>query len=471
MRANDRFVASLFALPGARGVSHVRFLARAAAAHLSLLRRAVRDAKAPSAELLEPISSLVERLPARQLREEFLLDPVFIEGLHAAADESRALANWHRAIAEPSVADVCATTACRAPRLGNTLLALLLRHDPGWCGRIVVQSDLYGRLRFPLCDWSFLLSSNRLDPWSVCAEENVVTTLTRNEVRFALENGTEQPLVHMPRHDWLRMLVDNDDSIDGRGMQFFPGEIAVRLHFANPIPGWRIRYEPLALLDFERHAGLTGGLVAAVLDGLRHHAPPIAAEFDAVMSVVRGWELPATPQGTLQSFSDPTLPRVMGVNVLYSPSDEPLVCPFCLTWFGHELGHTKSYLIETILHAAGGSLTTNGNQMTDPIARYGRALAHRTLLQIPYTHLYEWALLISALEGKFAALPWPVSADPIAFGEDLRLEIEEAFERIAEETDLTSCGRAVIGRLQSLFATVSCRWWRLTRQSSTATPR
>lgn len=250
---------------------------------------------------------------------------------------------------------------------------LLLRHDPDWCGRIVLQSDLYGRLRFPLCDWSLVLSSNRLDPWSVCAEENVVATLTPRDVRFSLESGTEQPLVHMPRQDWLRMLVGNDDSIDGRGIQFFPGDIAVRLHLASPIPGWRIRYEPLALLDFERHAGLTGGLVAAVLDALRHHAPSVAAEFDAVMSVVRGWELPATPHGTLQSFSDPTLPRVMGINVLYSQSDEPLVCPFCFTWFGHELGHTKSYLIETILHAAGGSLTTNGNQMTGPIARYGRS--------------------------------------------------------------------------------------------------
>lgn len=63
-------------------------------------------------------------------------------------------------------------------------------------------------------------------------------------------------------------------------------------------------------------------------------------------------------------------------------------------------------------------------------------------------------------------MSWSVSADPIAFGEDLRHEIEEAFERIAHETELTPCGRAVIGRLQSLFATVSCRWRRLAQRKN-----
>ena len=77
---------------------------------------------AQAAALLQPIGSLVERLPTRRLREQFLLDPVLIEGMHAAADESPTLANWHRAIAEPSVAGLCSTTARRTPRLGNTLL-------------------------------------------------------------------------------------------------------------------------------------------------------------------------------------------------------------------------------------------------------------------------------------------------------------------------------------------------------------
>src|SRR5262249_29702327 len=127
MRANDRVLASLFSLPGACGESHVRFLSRAAAAPFLLLRPAPRDANRSIAPLLEPIGTLVERLPTRGLREQFLLDPVLIEGLHAAADCSATLANWHRVIAEPSVASVCSTTARRTQRLGNSFLALLLR--------------------------------------------------------------------------------------------------------------------------------------------------------------------------------------------------------------------------------------------------------------------------------------------------------------------------------------------------------
>ena len=30
----------------------------------------------------------------------------------------------------------------------------------------------------------------------------------------------------------------------------------------------------------------------------------------------------------------------MGINVTYAQNDEPQLCPFCFTWFGHELGHT-----------------------------------------------------------------------------------------------------------------------------------
>ena len=121
---------------------------------------------------------------------------------------------------------------------------------------------------------------------------------------------------------------------------------------------------------------------------------------------MRGWELPAAGYGTIQSFSDPTLPRVMAINISYGPGDEPRLCPFCFTWLGHELGHTKSYLIETILHVRGESLTTNQSDYTDVLPRYGRALSLRTVLQVPYTHLYEWTLLMDFVEGAFAGLPW-----------------------------------------------------------------
>ena len=114
---------------------------------------------------------------------------------------------------------------------------------------------------------------------------------------------------------------------------------------------------------------------------------------------MRGWELPAAAYGTIQSFSDPTLPRVMGINVPYGPGDEPRISPLCFTWLGHELGHSKSYLIETILHVRGEALTTNQTDHTNILTRYGRAFSLRTVLQVPYTHLYEWTLLMDFAGG------------------------------------------------------------------------
>jgi hypothetical protein len=208
----------------------------------------------------------------------------------------------------------------------------------------------------------------------------------------------------------------------------------------------------------DRHAELTGGLVAAALTAVAHHAPGVASAFDATMSAVRGWELSPAKYGTLQSFSDPTLPRVMGINVSYAADDQPQLCPFCFTWFGHELGHTTSYLIETILHVHGHSLTTRHGEYTDTIPRYGRIMPVRTLLQIPYTHLYEWILIIEFLEGGFTGLPWTIDDDPFAFGEDIRAEIEEAFDRIDRDVALSAAGTFALARLHELYSGFLERW-------------
>jgi hypothetical protein len=95
------------------------------------------------------------------------------------------------------------------------------------------------------------------------------------------------------------------------------------------------------------------------------------------------------------------------------------------------------------------------------IPRYGRIMPVRTLLQIPYTHLYEWALLIEFLEGGFAALPWTIDDDPIAFGDDIRAEIEEAFERIDGDVSLSAAGEFALARMHALHAEVLERWQRV----------
>jgi hypothetical protein len=198
-----------------------------------------------------------------------------------------------------------------------------------------------------------------------------------------------------------------------------------------------------------------------VLGAIAHHAPAVAAEFDATMSAVRGWELSPAAYGTLQSFSDPTLPRVMGINVSYTEDDQPQLCPFCFTWFGHEMGHTTSYLIETILHVHGQGLTSCHGEFTEMIPRYGRIMPVRTLLQIPYTHLCEWVLLIEFLEGGFAGLPWTIAEDPITFGEDIRAEIEEAFDRMKGSVPLSAAGRFALARLHDLYSDMLARWRRV----------
>ncbi len=65
------------------------------------------------------------------------------------------------------------------------------------------------------------------------------------------------------------------------------------------------------------------------------------------------------------------------------------------------------------------------------------------------------------MENDFAALPWFIDSDPIAFGEDLRAEIEEAFDRINQEVHLTDCGHAVLARLWALSTEVLSGWQRL----------
>jgi hypothetical protein len=458
-------------MPGDGERESEKVLSQAAEAHRTLLKCAATEttARRPTGRILPAIEALLNRLPTPAVRRRFLVDPAFVEGLHRGAGIARALAQWHHRVAEPSISNVCPPAdAQSAHRLGNSLLPLLLRDDPQWRGRVGLRTDVYGRLRFPLCDWSLSLSGADHDARSVFSDELVTASLTRHEVRLSLGGPTGPDLLIVPRGDWLRMMIANDPHLDGGRLCFGSSEATTRLQFASPFPRWHVRYEPVSVGGEKGHAALTGGVVAAILKAIAQHSPATTREFDRLMSAVRGWELPAAAYGTIQSFSDPTLPRVMGINVPYGSDGEPRICPFCFTWFGHELGHTKSYLIETILDVRGETLTTNQADYTDVIERYGRALSLRTLLQIPYTHLYEWALLMDFLEGGFAALPWEIADDPVEFGDDVHQEIVEAFELIERGAKLTECGRAAVARLHSLCSEAQVRWQSIRSRASLA---
>jgi hypothetical protein len=312
-----------------------------------------------------------------------------------------------------------------------------------------------GRVGFPFSDWSLTLYNNRSD---FLGSQVITLSLGPDEARWRREDATEAPFLVMSRNDCLRMLVDNDDPRDSRQLKFPNDCLKPRLECACPLGHTKIRYEPIGFAACPAHAGLTGGLVRHLLAAIRHNSPGVYRELCTFLRTIRGFELPRSTHGVVASFSDPTLPGVMGLNVCYTPQHEPCADPFCFTWFGHELGHTKNYLSDNILYTQGKTLLRNAAERTDSIPRYGRPLSVRTLFQVPYVHLYEWKLLMDFWQAGFRGLPWRRPAEVGAVGDDLAAEIEEAFALIGERALLTPLGVAALRHFRELFAQAQERW-------------
>ena len=262
----------------------------------------------------------------------------------------------------------------------------------------------------------------------------------------------------MSRADCLRMIVDNTDPVERGRLQFPHPHLRPRLQCARHVGHSHIRYDAVGFRDFGTHAGLTGGLVERLLAAMRRNSPAVYRDFQTFMHAVRGYEFPPSDYGIVGSFSDPTLPGVMSMNVPYTPRHEPGLDRFCFTWCGHGLAHTKDYLIDTILYGEGRTLVLNPAERTDLIPRYGRPLAVRTVFQIPYVHLYEWALLMDFWDAGFRGLPWRVDGEVEAMGDDLAAEIEEAFALIDKWAMLTPAGTAALSYFHELFELAQGRW-------------
>jgi hypothetical protein len=251
----------------------------------------------------------------------------------------------------------------------------------------------------------------------------VTLALEHQQACWRLEDSREIPFLIMSRDDCLRMIIVSADPLERRLLQFPNPHVKARLQCASRLGHSKIRYDPIGFQDFQARAGLTGGLVERLIAAIRRNGPAVYQELRTFMHAVREFEWPTSAHGVIGSFSDPTLPGVMGINISYTPQHEPCVDPFCFTWFGHELGHTKHYLIDTILYGEGLALVRNPVERTEPIPRYGRPLSVRTLFQVPYVHLYEWALLMDFWEAGSRGLPWRVPGAVGAVGEDLAAEI------------------------------------------------
>jgi hypothetical protein len=451
----EALVRRLFGSPGGPPKDSEELLGQAGAAHAGLLYGACAEGVLGRA--LDPLLTYLRGPAPAAEKRRFLCHPLFIEGLHGLAPFSAELRRWHDVVAAPPepVASPDQTPPAARASLGHVAFVFRLRGNRRWQGEHDFCTDVLGRLGFPFSDWSLTLHTTGND---ILGRQGVTLALDGTQARWRLADGGAEPFLVMSRDDCLGMVLDNDDSLDGRRLQFPDPRLKPRLHCARPLGRSPIRYDPVAFQDFQAHAGITGGLVERLVAAVRRHSPGVYRELRTFLYAVRGFEFPTSAYGVVGSFSDPTLPGVMGVNFPYTPRHQPCADPCCFTWFGHELGHTKHYLIDTILHGEGLALMLNPAERTEVIPRYGRAFSVRTLFQIPYVHLYEWALLMDFWQAGFRGLPWRAPATLRDVGEDLAAEIREAFTLIRERARLTAEGAAALGHLRELFGRAQARW-------------
>jgi len=440
---------SLFAPPGTIDANPNVLLKRAAHSYAELFFRAFEStALAPS---LAPIAAYLNGPDAAARKRRLLCHPLFAEGLHALAPYSAALQSWHDRVT--SASQLRPSDPATASSLGNVALAALLRTDRTWCGRCECCTDLLGRLGFPCCNWTMRLCSGAGAP---LANHAVSLTLDHDRACWRLGDGSDHPFLVMPRAECDRMLLDSDPEISAKRLRFPDPAVQLKLTCASRLGSSPVRFDPVGFPDGSDHGAVAGGLVCGLLDAIRENSPSVYQEYRKYIQTVRGFEFPR--QASVASFSDPTLPGVMGVSVAFTDEDEPCLDPFCFTWFGHEMGHTKDYLSDTVLYSRSESLVTNGCDWSCTIPRYGRPLSVRTIFQIPYVHLYEWELLMDFCETDFHGLPWRVGGGAMAVGDGFAAEIEESFDLIEEWARLTPLGFAAVAHFHDMLDKSMDRW-------------
>lgn len=440
-------IGELFRTPGA-SLFAGELRREATRAHAALFFRAVGDNQ--FLPQLRTIRDFLEGTASPGERHRLLCHPLFVNGLHELAACCPALETWrHRVQPQPAPVESI---------LGEVALALALRLDHQWQGEVFLRTDPLGRLRFPFSDWSLALESAE----GVLAGRTIRVSTDQTELHWTLVERPDDAFLSLSRRAARQMFVDNAEDLTRAEIRAARDSVRTRLQRSRRLGSSPVRYEPVAFIDFDAHAGLTGGLLERLLQGLARNSPGVHDEFTALMHTVRGFELPHYAFGTVQSFSDPTLPGVMGFNANYTPEGDLQLDPFCFTWLGHELGHTRNYLIDNVLYARGEALVLNRDDSAGHVPRYERSITIRTLFQIPYVHFYEWAVLLDFARHGFAGLPWTIDGDWPAFGQGLAAEIEEAFERIADQARLTPLGQEAVEHFHALHAGLRAQWHSVT---------
>jgi hypothetical protein len=449
----------LFGTPGLAPTACKKLLHQVASVHAELFTKAIGFSPA----LRDPSSScLLQFLDGpspSSTKRKFLCHSQVIEALHILSPHCSQLDHWHRCVTADDRQQ--ATDNKQMAVLGNLALVVLLGIDSDWCGEIPLATDVLGRLSFPFSDWTISLSDGKQE---ILANQVIHLQLDGEIASFRLKDDDTWFLT-MPRADCVLMIADNSEMVDLQQLLFPNPKVKPKLCLARKIGLSPIRYDPIAFLDYDSHAGLTGGIIQRILSAIQCNSPAVYREFCSFIHSIRGFEFQLSSLGVVGSFSDPTLPGVMSFNVSYAENRQPRLDPFCFTWFGHEMGHSKNYLIDTVLYGEGISLVLNPGDRSDIVPRYGRSFTVRTLFQIPYVHLYEWALLMDFAEAGFRGLPWIVPSEYEALGDDIGLEIEEAFAHIDRFAHLSAWGQRALAYFHELFDQAKMRWQALRQRS------
>jgi hypothetical protein len=458
MPAIYEFVSQAFCMPG-KPAAATDLRRDAAESHRHIMDEVVQEDSRREKKTVNLITDILETRSTAET--SILCHPLLVEALHSIADRHASLKRWHLFLASPSMLDIVATPDTKfSSSLGNILFALQLHavgHDTE--ARLVeLGTDLFGRIRFPFSPWNITVQRCAQGETRVLSRKRIVLTLEPARVLWFLDDEQSKPFLITTRKDCVALVTGTLNDLDPRQVAFPHPGIRPSIQRTTPLGRSGVSYDPISFQDFDAHAGMTGAVVDEVLAAVELHSPGIYHEFCNYMTTVRGFELPADDCGTVGSFSDPTLPGVMSINIPYNSDDEPCISPYCFTWFGHELAHTKVYFAESIAYQRGWHFATNRTEQTELLPRYGRQLPVRTLIQVPYVHLYEWVLLMDFMAGGLHQIPWRMEGDPKAIGDDLQNEIKESFGCIGRCADLTSLGKITMSHVHDLFDDASERW-------------
>ncbi len=473
---ND-FVADVFLLPGEERATTFSLRREAIRSMESLMRQASSfDGESSD---LAIVADLIQRRLTPVQRDNWLSSPNWAEALHAISAHNPVLRKWHEAVATPSINDVAPQAEDDAGYLGQFLLPLVLHDSPQVCGRFALRTDLLGRIVFPDSDWRIELREQSSQPPAassmtsaettddahsgssqrILARELILLYLDPLNACFYREDGS-QPCFSMPRTCLMRLLANQANGIAYDVHQ--SDTTGVSLSRMSRFDSTPVRYEPAYFIGEtpEESAALTGGVIDDILHTIAQFAPELHNEFCTYVHAIRGYGIPPLNGQLIGSFSDPTQPGVMSLNVTFE-EQQPLLEPHCFTWFGHELAHTRSYLVDTVAHQSEMAFVRNRRELTPKISRYDRSFPIRTLVQIPYVHMYEWDLLMDAYQSGYFHSATVEGADPNAIVEEIREEIADGFQFIERYADLTELGQNALEHQKELYRDCKRRWSRI----------